>query len=64
MTWRNLRTPICEDLGIEYPIFSVGFGSATGPELAAAVSNAGGFGALGASGMPVDEIARRITSTR
>ena len=23
---RDLRTPICEQLGIHYPIFSVGFG--------------------------------------
>jgi nitronate monooxygenase len=60
----DLRTPICDELGIEYPIFSVGFGPAAGPELAAAVSNAGGFGVLGASGMSPDEIERRIVSTR
>ncbi len=59
-----LRTPICDELGIQYPIFSVGFGAAAGPELAAAVSNAGGFGVLGASGMPADEIERRIARTR
>lgn len=61
---RDLRTPICDALGIQYPIFSVGFGSGAGPELAAAVSNAGGFGVLGASGMAPDEIERRIVSTR
>src|SRR5947209_19600803 len=61
---RGLHTPICDELRIQYPIFSVGFGAAAGPELAAAVSNAGGFGVLGASGMPPDEIVRRIMSTR
>jgi len=61
---RDLRTPICEQLGIHYPIFSVGFGAAAGSELASAVSNAGGFGVLGVSGMPVGEIERRIANTR
>ena len=51
-------------MGIEYPIFSVGFGAAAGPELAAAVSNAGGFGVLGVSGMSPDEMEQRIAKTR
>jgi nitronate monooxygenase/enoyl-[acyl-carrier protein] reductase II len=55
---------MCEEMGIEYPIFSVGFGSAAGPDLAAAVSNAGGFGVLGVSGMLPDEIERRVAKTR
>lgn len=59
-----LRTPLCEALGIEYPIFSVGMGPLAGPELVAAVSNAGGFGVLGTSGMDPDEIARRIAGVR
>jgi NAD(P)H-dependent flavin oxidoreductase YrpB (nitropropane dioxygenase family) len=42
-----LTTPLCRDLGIEYPIFSVGFGAGARPELAAAVSNAGGCGVMG-----------------
>ena len=42
-----LKTNLCEQLGIEYPIFSVGFDAGAGPELAAAVSNAGGCGVLG-----------------
>jgi hypothetical protein len=28
-----LRTALCRELGIEYPIFSVGFGMEAGPEL-------------------------------
>jgi nitronate monooxygenase len=58
-----LRTPLCRELGIKYPIFSVGFGSAAVPELAAAVSNAGGFGVLGMSGMEPAEIGERISRT-
>jgi len=57
---RELRTPLCRELGIEYPIFSAGIGNAAGPELVAAVSNAGGLGVLGASGMAPDEMGRLI----
>ena len=59
-----LRTPLCEALGIDYPILSVGMGPLAGPDLVAAVSNAGGFGVLGLSGMEPDEIARRIAGVR
>jgi NAD(P)H-dependent flavin oxidoreductase YrpB (nitropropane dioxygenase family) len=47
-----LETPLCDLLGIEWPILSVGFGAGAGAELTAAVSNAGGLGVLGAGGMP------------
>src|SRR6476661_3954628 len=55
-----LRTPLCEQLGIEYPIMLAGMGAgneggAAGPELVAAVSEAGGLGALGGTGHDVDE---------
>ncbi len=58
-----LTTPLCRRLGIEAPVFSVGFGSGAGPELAAAVSNAGGCGVLGGSGMG-ERLAPRIERTR
>ena len=61
---RELRTPLCRELGIEYPIFSAGIGAAAGPELVAAVSNAGGFGVLGASGLAPDEMGRLIRQVR
>ena len=51
-----LKTRLCEMLGIEYPILLAGMGASAGPSLAAAVSNAGGFGVLGASGMSPDEV--------
>jgi NAD(P)H-dependent flavin oxidoreductase YrpB (nitropropane dioxygenase family) len=59
-----IETALCRTLGIRYPIFSVGFGISAGPELAAAVSNAGGCGVIGASGMDPTEIEARIAATR
>jgi nitronate monooxygenase len=41
-----MRTPLCDLLGIEHPIVLAPMGGAVGPELAAAVSNAGGLGML------------------
>ena len=58
----SLRTPLCDLLGIDYPIFSVGFGESATPELVAAVSGAGGCGVLG--GCPPEEIRRRIAEVR
>ena len=57
-------TAICGQLGIEHPILSVGFAAAGGHELAAAVSNAGGLGVIGASSMPPDFLRERIALTR
>ncbi len=57
-------TALCRELGIEHPIFSVGFAAAAGPELAAAVSGAGGFGVLGGSGrLTADDVRDRIRRT-
>jgi nitronate monooxygenase len=51
-------------MGIRYPIFCAGFGGAATPEMAAAVSNAGGFGVLGCSGMEPEVVERLIAETR
>ena len=58
-----LRTPLCDMLGIEYPILSAGMGptligETTGAPvgLVVAVSEAGGMGVLGGSGFTVDEL--------
>lgn len=59
-----LTTPLCRQLGITYPIFSVGMGALSGPELAAAVSNAGACGVLGLSRVPAAYIHREIQRTR
>ena len=52
----ELRTELCRTLGIEYPLLSVGFAAGARAELVAAVSNAGGFGVLGASAMSPDAL--------
>lgn len=57
-------TAICELLGIEHPILSVGFGAGAGPELAAAVSNAGGLGVIGVSSQPPGAIGDLAARTR
>jgi nitronate monooxygenase len=62
-----LETPLCEMLGIEYPILLAGMGSrgkATPPELVAAVSEAGGMGCIGGSGLEPEEIRRAIRKVR
>lgn len=59
-----LRTPLCRQLGLEHPIFSVGFGPGAGPELAAAVSNVGACGVLGASGLPAWYVRQQIQGLR
>ena len=61
---RTLRTPLCDLMGIRHPIFCAGFGSAAGPDIAAAVSNAGGFGVLGCSGVAPEDIERLVARTR
>src|SRR2546429_697683 len=61
---QRLRTPLCRDLGIEYPIFSAGMGTGAGPDLAAAVSNGGGFGVIGACAFLPDAIPELIAQVR
>jgi NAD(P)H-dependent flavin oxidoreductase YrpB (nitropropane dioxygenase family) len=43
----HLTTPLTALLGIQHPIMLAGMDQVAGPELAAAVANAGGFGTLG-----------------
>ncbi len=61
---RALRTPLCERLGIDLPIISAGMGPIAGPELVAAVSNAGGLGVLGCTSMSAAEVRTVIRRTR
>jgi len=55
-----MKTALCDRLGIDYPIFSVGFGAAATAELAAAVSNAGACGVLGTAGLSPNWIRREL----
>ena len=59
-----LRTPICDLLGIEYPVLLAGMGGVAYAELCAAVSNAGGFGTLGMAGRSQSEIRDEIKQVR
>lgn len=59
-----LTTQLCEFLGIEVPVLQAPIGSATTPELAAAVSNAGGFGMLAATWLDFATLAQRINATQ
>jgi NAD(P)H-dependent flavin oxidoreductase YrpB (nitropropane dioxygenase family) len=60
----SLHTPICDLLGIDVPIVLAGMGGASTPKLAAAVSNAGGLGILGAAACQPDELRAWIAETR
>jgi enoyl-[acyl-carrier protein] reductase II len=55
-----LRTRLTELLGIEHPIIQGGMAWTATAELAAAVSNAGGIGIIGAGHMPTDVLRSEI----
>lgn len=61
---RRLRTPLCDLLGIEYPILQSGMAPIGGVDLASAVSEAGGLGILGCAHVPPDEVRRRIRAVK
>ena len=55
-----IRTPICELLGIEKPLFQGGMAWIADASLAAAVSEAGGLGIIGAGHMPPEVLRAEI----
>jgi len=59
-----LKSRVCEMLGIQYPILLAGMGGASVPRLAAAVSNAGGLGVLGAAACSPDQLREWIREVR
>lgn len=60
----TFATEACRLLGIEKPIVLAGMGGAASPALAAAVSNAGGLGVIGAADLVPDEINDAIEVVR
>jgi enoyl-[acyl-carrier protein] reductase II len=60
----NLRTPICDMFGIEYPVFLAGMGQVAYSEVCAAVSEAGGYGTLGMVGASPDQIRDEMHKVR
>ncbi|PXA92780.1 nitronate monooxygenase [Caulobacter sp. D4A] len=59
-----LRTPICDLLNIEHPILLAGMGGVSYAPLAAAVSNAGGYGVLGMAGTSPNFIREQMRRVR
>lgn len=59
-----IRTPICDLLGIEYPIFQGGMAWVADGKLAAAVSEGGGLGIIGAGNAPGSFVREQIRIVR
>jgi NAD(P)H-dependent flavin oxidoreductase YrpB (nitropropane dioxygenase family) len=60
-----IMADLIERLGVKLPIWNAGMGGGlAGPALVAAVSDAGGFGVLGAGALPGDLVTSLIGSTR
>jgi nitronate monooxygenase len=60
-----MRTALCDMLGVEHPIIAAPMGpDLSGPELAAAVSNAGGLGILQAQFHPPPRFREEIRRLR
>lgn len=60
----GMRTRLCDSLGIELPVMLAGMGGVSYHRLVAAVSDAGGYGCLGASVMSESEMAAEMAATR
>lgn len=61
---RPVPPRVCTALGLRFPLLLAGMGGIAGPELVAAVSNAGGAGTLGLYKMPVERIAAVLADTQ
>lgn len=59
-----MRTTLCDMLGIEFPIIQAPMGGAAGPQLAGAVSSAGGLGTLPLSWQDSSELRQAVRETK
>ena len=59
-----IKTPICDLLGIEYPIFQGGMAWISEGRLAAAVSNGGGLGIISAMNLNAEYLKQQIDLCR
>lgn len=59
-----IKSPLCEMLGIRYPIFQGGMAWIADGKLAAAVSNGGGLGIIGAGNAPAAYVKEQIDICR
>src|SRR5436853_7608182 len=64
--WRDMmiHTPVCDLLGITHPIVLGGMSTGTSVPLVAAVSNAGGLGTLGITGLNATQVRDQIAAIR
>ena len=60
----GLHTPLCDLLGVKHPVMLAGMGGVSYAELAAAVTNAGGYGVLGMAGQGPDFIREEMRKVR
>lgn len=59
-----LHTPLCDVLGIDYPVLCAGMGGVAFADLVAAVSEAGGMGVLGAYNLAAEDLRSEIHKVR
>jgi nitronate monooxygenase len=55
---------LCDLIGIEHPVIQAPMAGSATPELAAAVSNAGGLGSLGCAGMSLSQLEAMVNRLR
>lgn len=60
----SLHTPLCTLLKIQHPVLLAGMARASGAELAAAVSNAGGLGTVGGLGYTPQQLSEMLTELK
>lgn len=60
MIRETISTPFCDRLGIDRPIILAGMAAVSAPELAAAVTNAGGLGVIGGAFIPPTKLRKQI----
>ncbi|MEL6856803.1 MAG: nitronate monooxygenase [Pseudomonadota bacterium] len=60
----GIHTALCDFLGTKHPIMLAGMGGVSYAELAAAMSNAGGYGVLGMAGTSPDFIAAQMARVK
>ena len=59
-----IRTRLTDVLGVEHPVMLAGMGGVSYSKLCAAVSDAGGFGTLGAATMDADQMVQEMAAVR
>ena len=64
ITVPGMQTALTEMLGVEHPVMLAGMGGVSYSALCAAVSEAGGFGCLGASTMSTEVMSEEISAVR